>query len=132
MMSKNPSLINQTLTSTVAYTASTNNNNWVDLTSLSLTPGVWDIFINIVVEKDAGACTAMVGIGTTSGNNAPGSGTVGVDCNKATTGAATFYTALGWQSIGVTVTSTTTYYGKVNINTNSCNFGGTMWARKIL
>ncbi|MGE3681946.1 MAG: hypothetical protein AB7G93_09485 [Bdellovibrionales bacterium] len=107
----------------------TGASTWGDLASISLTPGTWDIFATASIGSSNSANWDM-GIGTVSGNNAPGAGGFGVDFAYSTL-PANHNQSLSYHLLNVTVTSTTTYYLKFRFGSTSANAGGKISARRV-
>lgn len=101
----------------------TTAGNYGDVTSLSLTPGVWDID-GLVVYESNGATTATLvygGISTTTGNSATGltEGDTLVIGNQGT--ASGSRSSLEPFDYGVVVSTTTTYYLKGRVDNSITN-----------
>lgn len=95
-------------------------SEYADEASLTLTPGVWDLF-GYVAERNDGAVAAgltRVGIGETSGNNSPNLGLELVQYNIGTSGYRYAHTA---PSVRVSPTASTTYYLKVRHDASGTN-----------
>lgn len=99
-------------------------DQWGDLTSISLTPGEWDLDAQALHEAVGGAITTSkvhLGISTTTGNSATGlvKGDSQMIAEPAT--ASGENTPLNLSLRGITVTSTTTYYLKGRAETSLTN-----------
>ncbi len=98
-------------------------NQWGDFTSLSLTPGIWDLS-GVLWLHNNGAVTAgdfFLGTGSTSGNTAPSGGTPvdsTVSTNEPNSG---YYNYLAFSNVIKTVTTTTTYYLKAKYDASVTN-----------
>lgn len=108
---------------------------WGDLTSLTLTPGEWDIFGQIAYDSTGATTTGIVGIGmsSTSGNSAP-TGGLGVDQIFTTKQTASgSKDSVNMHMMGVSVTSPTTYYLKsyASVSITNLNAGYKISARKV-
>ena len=102
--------IRSAITSNTAFPAST---QYGDLTSISLTPGVWDISANLYATVGTAVSLAIVevGISSTSGNSS--TGLVSGDNYMSTLPPVTTAdTGASIAAFRVLVTSTTTYYLK--------------------
>lgn len=63
------------ITTTVGATTVGTSAQWSDLASLALTAGDWNAYMQILAIPNGAAVTgSVIGIGTVSGNNQPGSG----------------------------------------------------------
>ena len=104
-------------------------NQWVDLTSLSLTPGTWQLsfhFTQVNSGGDAPHTTAKAGVGTVSGNDSTGINysTNAIALNPCVETDGNEY-HLGISGYVVTITTTTTFYikGFVDGVTNVAYYG---------
>lgn len=93
---------------------------WGDLTSIELTPGVWDIFGFVVYRAIAGITTDTVhgGVGITSGNNAPA---VDDEVQSQMNQSSGESLALTFLRENVEVTETTTHFLKARADTSISN-----------
>lgn len=98
-------------------------SQWGDFTSLSLTPGTWDLS-GVLWLHNNGSVTAgdyYLGTGSTSGNTAPSGGTP-VDSTVATNEANSgYYSYLAFSNVMKEVTTTTTYYLKAKYDASVTN-----------
>ncbi len=94
-----------------SFTNFPTSGQYGDATSVSLTPGVWDISATIHQTGGAGVSSILFGISTTSGNS--GSGLVFGDNLLAIPLPASGDSAIAIPQFRALVTSTTTYYAKV-------------------
>lgn len=105
---------------------------WGDFTSISLTPGVWDIKAGVVYKNTSaggGDGVVFAGIGITSGNNAADVGLTSTGWLPSTSG---YQTTLNTFSDEVTVTATDTYYLKTFAPyTTNLNAAGFISARRV-
>lgn len=117
--------------SSIVSTVSIPNSVWTDLTSITLTPGDWDI--TLLVQVTSGTLVAWrdlgVGISITSGNNFGDvvTGHNDLEIHKSSTGWEMDYQALSVPNYRAAVASTTTYYAKAFVIGTSGS--GTGYAR---
>jgi hypothetical protein len=111
-------------------------DQWGDLASVSLTPGTWDLSAQLALYSNGATTTGnvLMGIGTVSGNNGPGSSVFGVDfvgVKKSTTSGED--QSLFFAKRNVVVTTTTTYYMKTIAGSSITNLqeGHVLSARRI-
>lgn len=97
--------------------------DWTDLTSISVTPGLWDFDITTVWESNGATTTTNVecGLSTTSGNSTTGLsyGDTRVITAKSTTSG--LWNNLQLRKQAVSVASTTTYYLKATAASSITN-----------
>jgi hypothetical protein len=89
------------------------DSTYIDVTSISLTAGDWDVVANLsATPPAAGITSARIGISTTSGNSATGltNGDTQITWNMVTT--ATSVTGKSIAPVRASLSATTTYYLK--------------------
>ena len=86
------------------------NNQYVDLANITLTPGDWDVSLNVFVQASGATITALeIGIGTASGNS--GAGLVVAD-NRSNAAINVSQQSLVVPAWRASISSSTTYYAK--------------------
>lgn len=107
----------------------TSSGTVYNLTSITLTPGDWDVTMMINIGgTPAAAFTADFAL---SPNSASFTGTTdGVDI-FATDGQASMPLYLGVCCVRKNISASTTYYGVVRVNTTGANMYGTILARRV-
>lgn len=85
---------------------------WQDSTSISLTPGDWDVTLNMNVQAQGGTVTGVLfGISSTSGNSGTGL-VVGSNRNNIFIPTASTDAGGSIAAYRVSISATTTYYAK--------------------
>lgn len=115
----------------------TPSNTWIDLTSISLTAGDWDVTIYHNIASNTGTITqSQVGISTTSGNTAPAGGhgdDIMVTLNPPAAGGTAANNAFASITKRYSFASTTIVYYKVNCvyTVGNPSAYGTIRARRV-
>lgn len=113
----------------VALTAA----QYTDVASISLTAGDWDITLSGQVSNSGAAAYIVSGISTTSGNTGTGldigDNSFEIQAPAGISGVSTGGFSIHWRR---SISSTTTFYGKVNPTASGvANFRGKIFARRI-
>ena len=111
--------LGEQLISSVTSTSLPASGTWGDVTSLSLTAGVWDVSAYGNFGQGGAASTgAAIGISTTSGNSSSGL-TSGLNRIDFSPPGASAWQAASIVAYRVVITSTTTYYFKASFTYTS-------------
>jgi hypothetical protein len=121
----------ESIVSTPANTPAT--GVWGDITSISLTAGDWDVVGNIFTQANGATVSQVRGfIGTASGNSTTGFVTGSNNCEPGVPTASTHGSG-AIPSYRVSISSTTTYYLKVqaNFSAGTPQAAGRISARRV-
>lgn len=127
--------IGEYVSSWATVTNAPTNGQWGDLTSISLTAGDWDVSLGQQGSINGSTTTRMlIGVGKTSGNNAPDitgqAGDDSLDIGGLTTSSAP---SGSLAAVRVSLASTTTIYYKMvaNYSAGVPQFRGRISARRV-
>jgi len=111
--------LNETLIASGGPYTITTAAAWENLTSLTLSPGSWDMSFFIVPRNFTGAQIADLSVGIGTANNSNAGMTSGVNRGLTTVNEQFVYYPFSLPSWSTTVTTATTYYLNVNISNNT-------------
>lgn len=115
-----------------ATAQSASNGTPYNITSISLTAGIWDISIIGVSNASVAQEAFQIGIGTTTATFAGNSGEQFV-VTQVAAGATSLNIGLSIPAFRVAISATTTYYlvAQINFASGTANAGGTIKATRV-